>query len=144
MENVDLFCRINFQAELPFRDAVALIARCAGGSARMNEVQSQTLDISVFENDDYSPDKAHMGPDRWLRFRYTLEIDPLKGVSPHHYVAAIGSLLQSLWSSGIDAVGACEFEEELPRNVRRLRWGKTRAHGGDADGVDTASAREEG
>jgi hypothetical protein len=60
-----------------------------------------------------------------LYFRYTLEIDPTREVALEDYVAAIATLLESLWSSGMDAVAACDFEEKLPRNVRRLKWART-------------------
>lgn len=122
--SMDLFCRINVQAESRFQDIVALIARCAGGSSHENAVRSQTLDISVFENDDYDNEKAHVGEDRWLYFRYRLDIDPIEGVSAKDYVAAIGSLLTALWSAGMDVVAASDFEDQLPRNVRRLNWAK--------------------
>ena len=124
LNNRDLFCRINVQAESRFQDIVALIARCAGGSSHENAVRSQTLDISVFENDDYDNEMAHVGEDRWLYFRYRLDIDPIEGVSAKDYVAAIGSLLTALWSAGLDAVAASDFEDHLPRNVRRLNWAK--------------------
>jgi hypothetical protein len=121
-ESTDLFCRVNVQAEVPFQEFVSFIARCAGGSAHMNAVRGKMLDISVFENDDFDAKLSNTGKDRWLHFRYTLEIDPIEGVSPRDYVAAVGSLLKALWSSGMDAVASCDFEEQLPRNVRRLKW----------------------
>lgn len=143
--SMDLFCRINVQAEVPFQDFVALIARCAGGSSHMNTVRGQTLDISVFENDDYETEMAHTGADRWLYFRYTLEIDPIKGVRPKDYVAAIGALLKSLWSSGMDAVASCDFEEQLPRNVRRLKWARIpRPPSGGAESEKAKSGKESG
>ncbi len=119
---MDLFCRINVQSELPFREFVAFIARCAGGSGRMNAVTSKSLDISVFENDDFDADKSRAGKDRWLHFRYTLEVDPLAGVPPSDYVAAVGALLEAHWSACSEAVAACDFEDRLPRNVRRSKW----------------------
>ncbi|HKI30923.1 MAG TPA: hypothetical protein VKA46_03585 [Gemmataceae bacterium] len=121
-DSMDLFCRINVQAEMPFREFVAFVARCAGGSSCMNAVRGQTLDISVFENDDFDPRKAHTGKDRWLYFRYTLEVDPVKGVAPEDYVASIGALLRSLWSSCMDAVASSDFEDLLPKNERRSKW----------------------
>ena len=123
--STDLFCRINVQAEMPFQEFVAFIARCACGPSRMNAVRGKTLDISVFENDDFDTELSHTGKDRWLYFRYTLEVDPVAGVAPKDYVAAIGALLKSLWSSRMDAVASCDFEEQLPRNLRRLKWART-------------------
>jgi hypothetical protein len=123
-DSMDLFCRINVQAEKPFQEFVIFIRRCTGGSGCMNEVRSQLLDISVFENDDFDANKSHTGMERWLYFRYTLEIDPREGVAATDYIAGIGELLKALWSSRMDAVAACEFEDHLPRNRRRLKWGR--------------------
>ncbi len=129
-KNMDLYCRINVHAEVPFREFVALIARHADGSGFMNEVQSGTLDISIHKNDTFDFLKSHTGHDRWLYFRYTLEINPIAGVSPRDYALAIGRLLKSLWSSGMDGVASCDFEDQLPRNVRRLKWAwNPRNHG---------------
>lgn len=123
--NLDFFCRINIQADMPFQEFVAFIARCAGGSSRINAVRSQALDISVFENDEFDTEKSQTGKDRWLFFRYSLEVDPVAGVAPKDYVTAIGELLKALWSSRLDAVAACDFEDQLPRNLRRLKWART-------------------
>jgi hypothetical protein len=140
-DSTDLFCRINVQTEMPFQEFVAFITRCAGGSSHMNAVTAKTLDISVFENDDFDADKARIGKDRWLYFRYTLEIDPIKSVSPGGYVAAIGALLKSLWSSGMDAVASCDFEEQLPRNVRRLEWTRIPRRPGSSSNDPAAGQR---
>lgn len=122
LSKMDLFCRINVQSELSFQQFVASMARCVGGTNHMNDVRGKTLDISVFENDDFDAKLSKRGEDRWLHFRYTLEIDPIEGVSAGDYVAAIAALLQTLWSSCMDAVASCGFEDQLPRNVRRLKW----------------------
>lgn len=142
LDSVDLFCRINVQAEIPFQDFVAAVARCASGSSHMNVVRTRALDISVFENDDYDADMSHTGKDRWLHFRYRLEIDPIEGASPTDYVAAIGALLNSLWSFRMDAVAACEFEDRLPRNVRRLKWAWNPRDHGTAAGSPTFGGAE--
>jgi hypothetical protein len=121
-DGLDLFCRINVQAELPHREFVAWVARCAGGSTHLNAVRSQTLDISVDENDVFDADKSRVGKDRWLYFRYTLEVDPAEGVAVGDYVASIAALLRSLWASCMEAVAACDFEDRLPTNERRSNW----------------------
>jgi hypothetical protein len=119
---MDLFCRINVQTEMPHQEFVTFIARCVGGSSRLSSVRSQALDISVDENDVFDADKSQTGKDRWLDFRYTLEVDPAEGVALPEYVAAIGALLKALWSSCMEAVASCDFEDHLPRNERRSRW----------------------
>jgi len=122
-DSLDLFCRVNIQSEFSHKEFVSFIACSVGGVNRMNLVTTDRLDISVDDNDEFDAEKARTGRDRWLFFRYSLEVDPIEGVSLSDYVAAIGNLLKSLWSSDMDAVAACEFEDRLPRNVRRLKWG---------------------
>src|SRR5437763_1163861 len=123
-DNREPFCRVNVQSDMPFREFVSFLAHGVEGVSRLNAVKTDQLDISVHENDVFDPEKSRLGDNRWLYFRYTLEIDPAEGASPIDYVAAIGTLLQSLWSSRIDAVASCDFEEQLPRNVRRLKWSR--------------------
>jgi len=118
----DLFCRVYVQAGVLHPEMVSLLARAVGGTAHCNSVRSRELDISVDENDIYDPARCMDGKNRWLHFRYTLEIGPVQGVDGREYVAAISRLLSSLWSAGIDAVAASEFEDHLPANVRRLSW----------------------
>lgn len=119
---MDLFCRVNIQSDLPHKEFVSFIARSVGGVSRMYTVKSDMLDISVDDNDMFDAVKARVGDDRWLYFRYTLEIDPVEGTSPSNYIEAINGLLKSLWSSGLDAIAGCEFEDQLPQNARRLNW----------------------
>jgi hypothetical protein len=123
-DNAELFCRVNLQSEMSHKDLVSFIASSVRGVSRMNSVKSDKLDISVDENDVFDAQKSQRGKDRWLYFRHTLEIDPVEGASPKDYVAAIGTLLESLWSSRMDAVASCDFEDLLPRNVRRLQWSR--------------------
>jgi hypothetical protein len=141
-DNMDLFCRINVQTQMPFLEFAAFIARCAGGSSHMNAIRAKTLDISVFENDDFDAELSRTGADRWLYFRYTLEADPSDGVLPKDYVAAIGALLNSLWSSRMDAIAACDFEEQLPQDVRRLQWARTPRPDRAATGTEVADVRD--
>ena len=129
-ENMDLFCRINAQSEMPHGEFVSFIADCVGGRRHLNTVTSDKLDISVDDNDVFDAEKSRTGKDRWLYFRYSLDIDPAEGVSPGDYVAAIGNLLQSLWASRVEAVASCDFEEQLPRK------------GSSLNGADLAVARE--
>ena len=141
--SLELFCRVNVQSELPHGEFVSFIARSIGGVSHLNSVKSNALDISVDENDVFDAEKARRGKDRWLHFRYTMEIDPIEGVSPINYVTAIGNLLQSLWSSRMDAVASCDFEDRLPRNVRRLKWAWTpNDHKKVAGGTEIAGGKD--
>ena len=122
IDDLDLFCRVNVQSEIPHSEFVSFIAQSVEGVKRLNSITTDKLDISVDDNDVFDAEKSRTGKDRWLYFRYTLEIDPAAGVAPRDYIAAIGDLLKSLWSACMDAVASCDFEEQLPRNVRRLKW----------------------
>lgn len=95
----DLFCRINVQTDMPHHELVAILAHALGGTSHGNVVKNRLLNISVDDNDVFDPEKSHTGKDRWLHFRYTLEVDPVKGISPAEYVAAIGALLERFWAS---------------------------------------------
>ncbi len=121
-DSMEPFCRVNVQADVGHSEFVDQVARWAGGTRSANSVRSATLDISVDENDVFDSERSHTGKDRWLYFRYTLAIDPVGGVAPKDYVASVGSLLRTLWCSGMDAVAACEFEDHLPKNERRTKW----------------------
>jgi hypothetical protein len=134
LDNLDLFCRVNIQSESPHKEFIAFIARTVSGASRLNSVTSDKLDISVDDNDSFDAEKARRGEDRWLYFRYSLEIDPIEGASRNDYVAAIADLIQSLWSSDMDAVASCEFEDRLPQNVRRLKWALHPRSNGTVDG----------
>jgi hypothetical protein len=120
--DLDLFCRMNVQSDLPHEQFVSFLARAIQGVSSLNSVKNETLEILVDDNDVFDPEKSRTGQDRWLYFRYTLEIDPAKGVAPPDYVASVAELLESLWSSSMDAVAARDFEDELPRNERRRKW----------------------
>ena len=119
-DNLDLFCRINVQSEMPHHELVSLIAHSVGRAIRMNSVKSDKVDISVDDNDVFDPEKSQLGKDRWLYFRYTLEIDPIEGVSPRDTLLSLARCFDRLWSSRLDAVASCDFEGQLPRNVAPL------------------------
>lgn len=121
-EDIDLYCGIYANSELPHAAFIDFVALRVGGDLVRREVRNESLDISVMRNDTFDPALAATGPDRWLYFPYRLEIDPVAGVSFASYVEAVAGLLTSLWAAEVDAVAACEFEDDLPRNERRLAW----------------------
>jgi hypothetical protein len=122
LEEAKLFCRIFIQSDLPQPEFVGLVVDCIGGQRRSNSVTSESLDILIDENDSYDLQKAHIGEDRWLFFKYSLEIDPMGNVSRIDYLKSLSNFVESLWKRGIEAVAACDFEELLPRNLQRQNW----------------------
>jgi len=122
LDKSNLFCRINIQSAIPHNEFVGFIADCVAGQSRWNSVTNETLDIPVDTNDSYDFEKSRTGKDRWLYFKYTLEIDPIEGVLRQHYIDSIAAFLESLWAKRVEAVASCDFEELLPRNFRRMNW----------------------
>src|SRR5262249_29775784 len=120
--HLDLFCRIYVQADMPHDEFAALVARCSGGARPPHTARSPGPGTSRGGHDVYDGQRRPGGEDSGLYFRYTLEIDPAGAVEPGAYVAAVSRLLSGLWDAGLDAVAACEFEELLPKNERRLAW----------------------
>lgn len=118
----DLSCRIYVHSTQTYEDFVAAVAQLGGGRRNYNHIAIRSLDVLVDENDMFDVAKAQTGPKRWLSFRYQLEIEPSQGTLAADYIADVGKLLQALWSAGVDAVAAAEFEADLPVNQRRATW----------------------
>jgi len=51
-------------------------------------------------------------PSNWLFWPYIIDLD----VDEHRGVPLVRSILRQLWSNGVLAVAACDFEDQLPRS----------------------------
>ncbi len=121
MNDINPFCRIYVDSDLVFEKFVAMLANLSGVVSDFSLITTQCLDIGVQENDEYDSQKCSQKPDRWLFFKYMLEIDPVSGKLDENYISEIRKLLTSIWSNGMDAVAASEFEEMLPLNPNRKK-----------------------
>ena len=87
-DSMDLFCRINVQAEMPHQEFVAFIAQQYRRGQPHNSVRSQTLDILVDEN---TPTTLSIeNREETLACYVTWKSIPIEGVEPKDYVASIG------------------------------------------------------
>lgn len=85
--------------------------------------------VVMAPNEDADPDRAAQWPGGFLFFPCVLEI--FAGHAPRRDRAdVIALLLSTLWSKGIAAVAACEYEDLLPAAAgmgdRTLPWPITR------------------
>jgi hypothetical protein len=77
---------------------------------------SDEMTVDVRGNPDADPARADASPDGFLFFPAVLDIEPNPDVDRRIYIERVGRLLEKLWSDGLRAVAACDFEAELPRH----------------------------
>jgi hypothetical protein len=128
--NNDLDCRVYIDTDRPLADLATLVAGMLSGTLSGPPfapiVQTAEVEIEVRSNEDSDPTQAHEFPDGFLYFRRALEIYPKQGVQREARVNLVSRILQLLWSQGLPAVAACDYEAELPHQggykERTLPW----------------------
>jgi len=97
----------------------ALIELSLGAVVDGDQAIAGGLLLDVRENDEADVVRA----DDFLYWPVIIDVTADPSVDDSAVVASIGGLLRSAWSSGIDVVAACPFEDELPSSggIRRLR-----------------------
>jgi hypothetical protein len=105
------------------RLAAQVAGAMRGVSDRCGSITAEWCAIDVRTNDDFHRRKRRDQPDGFLHFRFSLEIEPLANAPRERYVAAVATLLESLWATGYAAAAACDFEDELPRRGGYQRSG---------------------
>ena len=85
------------------------------------------MDLVV--NEDFNEKRTKQDRDRFLFYRYYLEIEPIESVRRERYVESVGRLLERLWQSGGKAVAAvtsrANFQERAGTRPRRERGTET-------------------
>jgi hypothetical protein len=110
----ELYCKCYLDSEQDRTWLLDLLAQTTRGNVTGRTIESPDVIIDVSRNEDYDPIRKTVS-DGFVYFRYYLDVTPAEGVTRAEYVASVGELLHALWSFGIDAVAACDFESELPR-----------------------------
>lgn len=84
------------------------------------------IDVVVSPNEDADPDRASQWPGGFLFFPCVLDVYAAAYTPRRERADLIAVLLTSLWSRGIAAVAACEYEDLLPAAAgtgdRSLPW----------------------
>lgn len=75
-------------------------------------------EIEFLKNLDYDPVNSQQFPDGFLHFQQRIEIfpDEHKLVSLENQFKLVSMILEILWSQGVPAVAACDYEDKLPNN----------------------------
>jgi len=76
---------------------------------------SDSMEIDLRKNEDFSKKERVVKEDGFLYSRYYLDIESKENVKQEQYILSIATLLENLWTLGYKVVTACDFEEELPR-----------------------------
>lgn len=120
----DLYCKVLVDSPHPRGTLTEAIAAALGGVANESTVIAPALEADVRRNEDWDPSRYAPDWDNFIFSRYYLDVEPRAGVERSTYVAAVATLLESLWSLKADAIAACDFEEELPWRGGLLRPGQ--------------------
>jgi hypothetical protein len=162
-------CRIYVESDL-MPDEFARLLAASLGEGTVNGAVARTIhtpqaEIDVRKNKEANKPRAAEFPDGFLYFRYALEVHLCPTSRHAEQVALVDRLLKILWSQGIPAVAACDYENELPRaggyNNRSIPWpsrvddsskdigsadqqaAPARAENTPSDGVKHAAERQE-
>jgi hypothetical protein len=114
----ELDCRIYVDADQPPEELAALLARALAGATTRGPgswtLRTRVGEVEIRQNKEADAGRACAFPDGFLYFRYALEYYPLPAVPLAERVALVAQVLEVLWSHGLPAVAACDYEGELP------------------------------
>lgn len=113
-DDSDLFCKVYVDVAMERPELVNLIEQVSQGDLDAYTITTPSCEIDVMKNDDFDPQLRLQFPDGFLHFRYYLDVFPKATIESEIYILEISRLLQDLWSKGIPAVAASDFEDELP------------------------------
>jgi hypothetical protein len=111
---MDLYCKVFIDAGCEHEELVQRLAGLIGGTTDGRWISTAWGNFHVVRNVAFDDDRRDAEQDGFLYFRYFLDIEPSAEVDQNGYITQIGTLLASLWHSGIPAVAACDFEDKLP------------------------------
>jgi hypothetical protein len=112
-------CKIYVESDL-MPDELATLLAASLGAATLDGAVARTLhtpqaEIEVRKNKEANQHRAGEFPDGFLYFRYALEVYASPTSQHAEQVALVDRLLNQLWSEGLPAVAACDYENELSR-----------------------------
>lgn len=115
----DLYCKVFVDAPVVQKALVQTIADIVGGTIDPDHVLGNIVNVNlvhfaVIRNEDHDKRRAR-SPGGFVFFRYYIEIYALPGQQRESFVRLVATLLEGLWAVGLQAVAACDFEDELPR-----------------------------
>lgn len=94
---------------------VALLSSLVDGSVAGSDVSGPWCEMSIDRNMWFEAHATTADNTEFLKFRYDVELDINDRIDRPTAVEKLGRLLKSMWSLGVPAVVACDFEDDLPR-----------------------------
>ena len=88
----------------------AVVRLLDGTPQRFFSIQSEFVHVDVRRNDDHDPSRL----DDFLFWPIYLDVMRRPNASNESVRASVSALLRGLWQGDVDAVPACDFEDELP------------------------------
>jgi hypothetical protein len=114
-----LDCKIYVETTETLDELVALLLPVLSAPEPAQSPSAWTIhtthgDVEIRHNEEADTIRAREFPDGFLYFSFGLELYPLATTSHQAQVDQAAALLHSLWSQGVPAVAACDYESELP------------------------------
>jgi len=107
-----MFCKIYLHSGLDNKELESKLLYWLDAKLDTFTIITNSYEISLCENDEFSIPKSKDYPDGFLYFRYFLEIEST--TEDEEFKSAIAKFLSFLWKKNIPAIAACDFEDELP------------------------------
>ena len=114
LDRQDLYCKIFVNGAPASEDLLRLVARAVGGTIDYNTLHAPGADIYVEGNDDDDALRARE-PDGFVFYPHYLDVTAVPSQTSSAQITLVATLLEAFWAAKLDAVAACDFEEELPR-----------------------------
>lgn len=111
----ELYCTIFVDTLVTQQELVRRIAEVVDGHVRMRTIYAPSVFICVHRNEDFDDRRRREPDDGFLFFRFYLEVDAEHGQVRAAQIRLVAQLLEYFWASGMRAVAACDYEDELPR-----------------------------
>jgi hypothetical protein len=113
-----LGCSIYFEANEPSPEIAGWLAERLHGSVETRstavEVHTPHAELEIRRNPQVSSGRTGETPNGFLYFARLLEVYFDPQCSLEDRVALVSTVLNTLWSRGLPAVAACDFEDRLP------------------------------
>ena len=124
MSSINLYCKMFVNLTQEYKEAEDIVALLSQGQqAPFGAIHTIFAQIDFRRNDDYkTPIELRSGDpnNSFLYWKYFLDIEPNDETETATYISGISNLLQAFWEKGIDAIAACDFEDELPAKEEKI------------------------
>jgi hypothetical protein len=125
MASSDLYCKIFVDLTQEYKETENIVALLSQGQkAPFGTIHTIFAQIDIRRNDDYkTPIELRSGDpnDSFLYWKFFLDVEPNDETERTPYISGISNLLQAFWRKGINAIAACDFEDELPAKGKQMK-----------------------